>query len=168
MKILVVGSGGREHALCWKLAQSARRPTIYCAPGNAGTATIARNVPIAAEDIDGLLAFARREAVELTVVGPEDPLCAGIADRFNEAGLRIFGPCAAAARLEGDKAYAKQLMRQAGVPTPEARGIRPHQAGTGSDSASRQGQGRGLFRGFSEAATTWPGNMWLRETRVSW
>jgi phosphoribosylamine--glycine ligase len=144
MKILVVGSGGREHALCWKLAQSARRPAIYCAPGNAGTATIARNIPIAAEDIDGLLAFAQREAVDLTVVGPEDALCAGIVDRFTEAGLRIFGPSAAAARLEGDKAYAKQLMRQAGVPTPEARVFGPtkqelaqtRQAGKDKDEAS--------------------------------
>jgi phosphoribosylamine---glycine ligase len=144
MKILVVGSGGREHALCWKLAQSPRRPTIFCAPGNAGTAAIARNTPIAAEDIDGLLAFAKREGADLTVVGPEDPLCAGIADRFTEAGLPIFGPSAAAARLEGDKAYAKQLMRQAGVPTPEARVFGPtkqelaqtRQAGKDKDEAS--------------------------------
>ncbi|MFH1418473.1 MAG: phosphoribosylamine--glycine ligase [Planctomycetota bacterium] len=121
MKILVVGSGGREHALCWKLASSPRGVKVYCAPGNAGTAELAENVPIPAADIDGLLAFAKREAIELTVVGPEDPLCAGIADRFEDAGLRVFGPCAAAARLEGDKSYAKQLMRGAGVPTAEAR-----------------------------------------------
>ncbi len=121
MKVLVVGGGGREHALCWKLAQSSRRPTLYCAPGNAGTATIARNVPVAAEDIDALVEFARKEDILLTVVGPEDPLCGGIVDRFEAAGLRIFGPTAAAARIEGDKAFAKELMREAGVPTAEAR-----------------------------------------------
>lgn len=121
MKVLVVGSGGREHALCWKLASSPRGVKVYCAPGNAGTAKVGENVSIPADDIEGLLAFAKREQIELTVVGPEDPLCAGIVDQFERAGLRVFGPCAAAARLEGDKAYAKQLMREAGVPTAEAR-----------------------------------------------
>ncbi len=121
MKVLVVGSGGREHALVWKLSQSAHRPKLFCAPGNAGTATLATSVPIPAEDLDALLKFARDEKIDLTVVGPEDPLCAGIADRFAAAGLRLFGPCASAARLEGDKTYAKQLMREAGVPTAEAR-----------------------------------------------
>ncbi len=125
MKILVVGGGGREHALCWKLGQSPRRPTVYCAPGNAGTRLIAENVKLAAEDIEGLIKFAKKERIDLTVVGPEDPLCAGIADKFQAAGLRIFGPSAAAAKLEGDKAYAKQLMREAGVPTAEARVFGP-------------------------------------------
>jgi phosphoribosylamine--glycine ligase len=146
MKILVTGSGGREHALCWKLAQSRRRPNLYCAPGNAGTAEVAQNVPLAAEDLNGLLAFAKREKIDLTVVGPEDPLCAGVVDRFREAGLRIFGPTAAAARLEGDKAYAKQLMRQTGVPTAEARVFGPtkqelaqmRQAGKDGDEAAFQ------------------------------
>jgi phosphoribosylamine---glycine ligase len=121
----VVGSGGREHALCWKLGQSPRRPAVYCAPGNAGTRLIAENVKVAAEDIEGLIKFAKKERIDLTVVGPEDPLCAGIADKFQVAGLRIFGPSAAAAKLEGDKAYAKQLMREAGVPTAEARVFGP-------------------------------------------
>ncbi len=125
MRILVVGSGGREHAICWKLAQSARLPEIYCAPGNGGTSTIARNVPIAADDIDGLLAFAKQERIELTVVGPEDPLCKGIVDAFEAAGLRIFGPSRAAARIEGDKIWAKKLMREAGVPTAESRAFEP-------------------------------------------
>lgn len=125
MDILVIGGGGREHAICHKLAQSPTRPNLYCAPGNAGTAQLGRNVPIAAEDIDALLAFARDQHIDLTLVGPEAPLCAGIVDRFEAAGLRIFGPCAAAARLEGDKAYAKKLMREAGVPTAEARVFQP-------------------------------------------
>ncbi len=135
MRILVIGGGGREHALCWKLAQApggaarggGRRedPAIFCAPGNAGTAMVAENVPIAAEEIDALLAFAKEAQIDLTVVGPEDPLCAGIVDRFTEAGLLIFGPCAAAARLEGDKAFAKRLMRESGVPTAEARIFEP-------------------------------------------
>ncbi|MBI5765590.1 MAG: phosphoribosylamine--glycine ligase [Planctomycetes bacterium] len=125
MKILVVGSGGREHALCWKLAQSPRNPTIFCAPGNAGTRQIAENIAIAADDITGLVKFAKVRGIDLTVVGPEDPLCAGIVDRFQSAGLRIVGPTAEAAKLEGDKAFAKQLMREAGVPTGEARVFGP-------------------------------------------
>ena len=125
MKILVVGGGGREHVLSSRLSGSARKPAVYCAPGNAGTASIAENVAIPAEDIDALLSLAKTERIDLTVVGPEDPLCAGIVDRFTEAGLRIFGPCAAAARIEGDKAYAKKLMRESGVPTAEARVFEP-------------------------------------------
>lgn len=139
MKILVVGGGGREHAICWKLAGSDRRPAVFCAPGNAGTAQVARNVAISAEDIEGLLAFAKREAIDLTVVGPEDPLCAGIADRFSESGCRVFGPRAAGARLEGDKAYAKQLMRECGVPTAEARVFGP----TTQEQLQAQQRGKG-------------------------
>jgi phosphoribosylamine--glycine ligase len=125
LSILVVGGGGREHALCWKLAQSKRKPTLFCAPGNAGTAALGQNVAIAADDVDGLLEFARRKKIDLTIVGPEDALCAGIVDSFESAGLRIFGPSAAAAKLEGDKSYAKQLMRDAGVPTAEFRYFEP-------------------------------------------
>ncbi|MCK6455086.1 MAG: phosphoribosylamine--glycine ligase [Phycisphaerae bacterium] len=125
MKVLVVGGGGREHALAWKLSQSACRPTLYCAPGNPGTAAIGTNVPIEQDDLDGLLQFARRERIDLTVVGPEDPLCAGIVDQFEAAGLTVFGPRSAAARLEGEKAFAKQLMRTCGVPTADARVFSP-------------------------------------------
>ena len=121
MKVLVVGSGGREHALVWKIAQSPRVTRVYAAPGNAGTAELAENVSIGAEDVDALAAFAEREGVDLTVVGPEAPLVLGIVDRFRERGLRIFGPTAEAARLEGSKAFAKAIMERCGVPTAEYR-----------------------------------------------
>ena len=119
MKILVIGSGGREHALSWKLAQSPRVSEVLVAPGNAGTATEAkcRNVAIKVDDLDGLLALARDEAVALTVVGPEVPLVLGVVDRFRGAGLRIFGPTAAAAQLEGSKAFAKEFLARHGIPT---------------------------------------------------
>ena len=117
MKILVVGGGGREHALCWKLAQSPKVRKIYCAPGNAGTAQIAENVPLAIDDIDGLLQFAEHQAVDLTVVGPERPLIAGLVDAFEAKGLRVFGPSRESALIEGSKAYSKELMRDAGIPT---------------------------------------------------
>ncbi|GAB4168795.1 MAG: phosphoribosylamine--glycine ligase [Wenzhouxiangellaceae bacterium] len=119
MKCLVIGSGGREHALAWKLAQSERVSRVLVAPGNAGTATEAgvENVPVAADDIDGLLGLARDQDIGLTVVGPEAPLAAGIVDRFNEAGLAIFGPTAAAARLEASKAYAKRFLSEHSIPT---------------------------------------------------
>src|SRR6202008_4856032 len=110
-RILVIGSGGREHALAWKLAQSPRVDEVLVAPGNAGTATEAkcRNVAVNATDIDGLLALVEREGVAVTVVGPEAPLVAGVVDRFRARGLRIFGPTAAAAQLEGSKAFAKDF-----------------------------------------------------------
>ena len=120
MKLLVVGNGGREHAIAWKLAQSPRVDELLAAPGNGGTAGIARNVPVDAEDIDGLLALAERESVDLTVVGPEAPLAAGIVDRFDEAGLPAFGPTSAAARIEASKSFAKELMAEHGVPTGKA------------------------------------------------
>ena len=120
MKILVIGSGGREHALIWKLAASPRRPVLYCAPGNAGTADLATNVPISAGDLDELLAFALREQIDLTVVGPDDTLAAGCVDRFEAAGLRIFGPCQQAARLESSKIFAKDFMLRHGIPTARA------------------------------------------------
>jgi phosphoribosylamine--glycine ligase len=114
-----VGGGGREHALAWKIAQSARVGRVYVAPGNAGTAREPKceNVAIDAEDIDALLDFARREGIDLSVIGPEAPLVAGIADRFREAGLRCFGPSARAARLEGSKAYAKDFLARYRIPT---------------------------------------------------
>ncbi len=119
MKILVIGSGGREHALAWKLAQSPRVAEVLVAPGNAGTATETkcRNVDVAATDIDSLLALARNESVAVTVVGPEGPLVAGVVDRFRAEGLRIFGPTAAAAQLEGSKAFAKDFLARHGIPT---------------------------------------------------
>jgi phosphoribosylamine--glycine ligase len=119
MKLLVIGSGGREHALAWKLAQSSRVTEVLVAPGNAGTAREAkcRNVDVQASDLDGLLALAKQEGVALTVVGPEGPLVAGVVDRFREAGLRIFGPTAAAAQLEGSKAYAKDFLARHRIPT---------------------------------------------------
>ncbi len=119
MKILVIGSGGREHALAWKLAQSPRVSEVLVAPGNAGTATEGRcrNVAIKVTDLDGLLKLAQDEGVALTVVGPEVPLVLGVVDRFREAGLRIFGPTAAAAQLEGSKAFAKDFLKRHGIPT---------------------------------------------------
>ncbi len=117
MKILVIGGGGREHAICWKLAQSKDVRKVYCAPGNAGTAEVAENVDIAVSDIAGLVQFAQHQQIDLTVVGPEKPLILGVVDAFEAAGLRIFGPTAENARLEGSKVFSKQLMRQSGVPT---------------------------------------------------
>jgi phosphoribosylamine--glycine ligase len=123
MKILIVGSGGREHALAWKCAQSQRVNEVIVAPGNAGTAREAgvRNVNIAAGNIDALLDFARDNAVDLTIVGPEVPLVDGIVDHFSAAGLRCFGPRAAAARLEGSKAFTKDFLRRHEIPTAEYR-----------------------------------------------
>ena len=117
MRVLVVGSGSREHAITWKLAQSPSNPTLFVAPGNAGTAQIAKNVPIGAEDIDSLIEYAKSNGIDLTVVGPEMPLASGIVDRFNEAGLLVFGPTQRAARIESSKIFAKQIMASAGVPT---------------------------------------------------
>ncbi|QNH14386.1 phosphoribosylamine--glycine ligase [Xanthomonas sp. SI] len=119
MKILVIGAGGREHALSWKLAQSPRVSEVLVAPGNAGTATEpkCRNVAVKVDDLDGLLKLAQDEAVALTVVGPEVPLVLGVVDRFRAAGLRIFGPSAKAAQLEGSKAFAKEFLARHGIPT---------------------------------------------------
>jgi phosphoribosylamine--glycine ligase len=120
VKVLVIGGGGREHALTWKLKQSANIDRVFCAPGNAGTAQIAENAAISANDLSALARFARENAVDLTVVGPDDPLAAGIVDLFQEANLRIFGPTKSAARLESSKIFAKELMRTQGIPTAAA------------------------------------------------
>jgi phosphoribosylamine--glycine ligase len=119
MKVLVIGGGGREHALAWKAAQSARVDVVYVAPGNAGTAREAKleNVAIGAEDLDGLLRFAQEQAIDLTIVGPEAPLVAGVVDRFQAAGLRCFGPSQAAAQLEGSKAFTKDFLARHHIPT---------------------------------------------------
>jgi phosphoribosylamine---glycine ligase len=117
MKVLVVGSGGREHALCWALAGSPMVTEVVCAPGNAGIAAEARCVPVGAEDLDGLVALARDERAGLVVVGPEAPLALGLVDRLREAGIKAFGPTAAAARLEGSKAFAKAFCARHGIPT---------------------------------------------------
>lgn len=117
MKILLAGSGGREHALAWKLKQSPLCRTLYCAPGNAGIADIAQLVNIRAEDVDALCAFAKDNAVDLVVVGPEAPLVAGLADRLRAAGIPVFGPQANAARIEGSKGFMKDLCAKYGIPT---------------------------------------------------
>jgi len=121
MKILVIGGGGREHALVWKLKQSSSVDRIFCAPGNAGTAEIAENIAVSATDLPQLLRFAKQNDVELTVVGPDDPLAMGIVDLFTVDKLRIFGPIKSAARLESSKIFAKELMRAKKVPTAQAR-----------------------------------------------
>jgi phosphoribosylamine---glycine ligase len=121
MNVLVVGRGGREHALVWKLAQSRRVERVFCAPGNAGTAQDGINAVIETTDFDRLIRFARKENIELTVVGPEEPLALGIVNAFQKSGLRIFGPSQDAAQIEASKVFAKQLMRHADVPTAEFR-----------------------------------------------
>ena len=120
MRILVVGSGGREHALAWKLKQSPQAEQIFCAPGNAGTASLGENVAIPVGDLAGLARFAKQNRIGLTVVGPDDPLAGGITDLFQGQGLRIFGPSKSAARIESSKIFAKTLMRSAGIPTATA------------------------------------------------
>jgi len=117
MKILVIGGGGREHALVWKIAQSPLVTQIYCAPGNPGTAQLATNLPIKVEEIDKLLGFAKAEGIDLAVVGPELPLSLGIVDLFREYGVTIFGPSRAAARIEASKAFSKDLMKKYDIPT---------------------------------------------------
>jgi len=117
MKILVIGGGGREHALVWKIAQSPLVTQIFCAPGNPGTAQLATNLPIKVEEIDKLLGFAKSEGIDLAVVGPELPLSLGIVDLFREYGVKIFGPSRAAARIEASKAFSKDLMHKYNIPT---------------------------------------------------
>jgi phosphoribosylamine---glycine ligase len=121
MKILVIGGGGREHALTWKITQSPQAERIFCAPGNAGTEAIAENVAIPAGDLKALLRFAKENRIDLTVIGPDDPLAAGIVDLFIAEKLRAFGPTKSAARIEASKIFAKELMRAQKIPTAEAR-----------------------------------------------
>jgi len=119
VKVLIIGNGGREHALAWKIAQSPRAERVFVAPGNAGTARDAVNVNIAADDFAGLLKFAQENRIDLTVVGPEAPLAGGVVDLFEEAGLRVFGPRKAAAELEASKVFCKDLLRSAAIPSAE-------------------------------------------------
>ncbi len=121
MKVLLVGSGGREHALAWKLVQSSGLEKLYIAPGNPGTGELGANVKIAADDVDGLVEFARAKKIGLVVVGPEDPLAGGLVDRLEDAGIKAFGPRAGAAAIEADKAFAKEIMRSGAIPTAESR-----------------------------------------------
>ncbi len=120
MKILLIGSGGREHALAWKIADSPLVKELYCAPGNPGIGEIATNVDIR-DDIDNIVSFAKDKSIDLVVIGPESPLFAGLTDRLNAEGIKAFGPSASAAKLESDKAYCKELMKQYSVPTAESR-----------------------------------------------
>ncbi|MBL6946114.1 MAG: phosphoribosylamine--glycine ligase [Rhodospirillales bacterium] len=119
MKVLVVGSGGREHSLCWAIAKSPRCGKLYCAPGNAGIEAVAKCVPLDASDVDGIVKFATENKIGLVVVGPEAPLVAGLVDRLGAIGIRAFGPTAAAAALEGSKAFMKELCEKYGVPSAE-------------------------------------------------
>lgn len=117
MKVLIIGNGGREHTLAWKIANDSRKPTLFCAPGNAGTAALGTNVDLAATDVAGIVAWAKANNPDLTVIGPEAPLCAGLADALEDEGFRVFGPKKAAAELEGSKQFAKEIMKAGGVPT---------------------------------------------------
>lgn len=123
MKVLIVGSGGREHAIAWKVAQSPKVDKIYCAPGNAGIAEYAECVDIAAMEFDKLVAFAKEKEIDLTVIGMDDPLVGGVVDAFEAEGLRVFGPRKNAAILEGSKAFSKDLMKKYHIPTGGIRDI---------------------------------------------
>lgn len=119
MKVLVIGNGGREHALCWKLRQSPLLTELYCAPGNPGIAGVADCVPHGVEEVHELAGFAKEIGIDLTVVGPELPLTLGLVDEFEARGLRVFGPRKAAAELEGSKVFAKEFMARYGIPTAD-------------------------------------------------
>ena len=140
MKVLVVGSGGREHALCWKLAQSPKVSEVLCAPGNPGTALVARNVDVAVGDLQGLVALAQGEDVALVVIGPEDPLVAGLADRMREADIPTFGPGANGSQLEGSKIFAKSFLERYRIPT----------------AAARPFDRSGAAKSYLESCGTWP------------
>ena len=140
MKVLVVGGGGREHALAWKIAASPRVDEVLTAPGNAGTEELGRNVDVAAGDVEGLVRLAEREAVDLVVIGPEDPLCAGLADALQEKGIGVFGPGQSAARLEGSKVFTKEFLDRHRIPTAEWRRF---------DRA-------GAAKSYVESLTSWP------------
>jgi phosphoribosylamine--glycine ligase len=140
MKVLVVGGGGREHALAWKIARSPLVGEVVCAPGNAGTAALGRNADVAANDLDGLVRLATEEAVGLVVIGPEDPLCAGLADRLTEAGIPVFGPTANGAQLEGSKVFSKEFLKRHRIPT----------------AAWKRFDRAGAAKSYLETLTVWP------------
>lgn len=126
MKVLVIGSGGREHALAWKLSQSKKVKKIYCAPGNAGTQELAINIALGAEDLKNLVKFAKREKIDLTIVGPDNSLALGIVDKFEKAGLKIFGPNKKAAQIEASKIFAKRFMKKFNIPTADFKVFSDH------------------------------------------
>ncbi len=140
MKVLIVGGGGREHALVWKIRASPLVTEVLCAPGNAGTAALARNVAVSAADVEGLVRLAQRERPGLVVIGPEEPLCLGLADRLRAAGIAVFGPGAGGARLEGSKLYAKELLERHRIPT----------------AAWRRFDRAGAAKSYLESLSTWP------------
>ena len=117
MRVLIIGSGGREHALSWKVARSGKAEKIYCAPGNGGTAQEGENIPLKDSDVAGLVSFAKRNVIDFVIPGPELPLTLGVVDAMTQAGIRCFGPSQWCAQLEGSKAFAKDIMQKAGVPT---------------------------------------------------
>jgi phosphoribosylamine---glycine ligase len=171
MKLLVIGSGGREHALVWKLSRSPRVTSILCAPGNAGTAELAVNHAVAATDLDGLVAIARDQKVYLTIVGPDDPLAAGIVDKFRESGLRIFGPSASAARLEASKSFAKDFMVRHGIPTAGSATFTDPEAALEHCAASRyplvvKADGLALGKGVVIAQTRGEAEKAVRESMI--
>ena len=159
MKILIIGGGGREHALAWKIAQSPKVTELFCAPGNPGTTSIATNIDIQADDLDALLRFALENSIGLTVVGPEQPLVLGLTDRFQEKGLKVFGPSAKAAQIEGSKAFSKDLMRKYNIPTAayaafdDADEARAYLKGKGPQVVKADGlaAGKGVFVCADEA-----------------
>ena len=121
MKVLIVGGGGREHAIAWKISQSPKVSKIYCAPGNGGIAALAECVPVKAMDIEGITSFAKNEGINLVVVAPDDPLAAGMVDALENAGIRAFGPNRAAAEIESSKVFSKNLMKNTASPPPHMR-----------------------------------------------
>ena len=123
MKVLLIGNGGREHALAWKLADSPRVTSLFAMPGNPGTAQVAENIPISPMEFHAVEKFVRQNHIEFVVIGPEDPLAAGLTDHLLAAGVKVFGPVKEAARIEADKWFAKELMRHQAIPTAEARGL---------------------------------------------
>lgn len=132
MKVLVIGSGGREHALCWKLSQSENVDEVFCAPGNGGTELVATNVDIKSNDINSLLEFAKAKEIDLTVVGPEEPLVMGITDLFNQEGLKVFGANKSSARLEGSKDFSKDFMIRHNIPTAKYKSFTDYKEAVGS------------------------------------